>query len=501
MTGLQAAILGGSVLILLVLALRLGLQRHLPRKLFPALWCAAAVRLLLPVSIPTRLSIWNLFERTSASAAAGTVSRTLLPFPDLTDGVAMASAPSASARVSPVSLVWLAGTVLLAAYVSIGCIFMGRGFRSARIAPCPSMDVLLDLFRFRKSPRIRATSSRRAPLTFGVLRPVILLPEGLAAESEPFRLVLAHELAHVKRRDCVRKLLFTVCLCLYWWNPLVWCMVILAGRDMELACDEAVLRALGPGCRKAYALTLLSMAARSPAPAPLTASFSGSSLSRRIRAIARFRPVSKWAGVCAAIVFALSACVFSTQAALPAPSGQKSVVPEPLQAAAIEASPSLPEAIEPDAPEALAEAEFPEKAPEMTVAKYVWPLENADAAVNDSFGWLEHPVSRTVSFHAGVDLDAPAGSNVLAVADGTVLKAEYHEAYGYFIQLEHEDGIQTLYAHLQELLAAPGDTVKQGQIIGLSGSSGWTTGPHLHLGVYINGEAVDPLAFLMTEDA
>ena len=274
MTGLQAAILGGSALILLVLALRLGLQRHLPRKLFPALWCAAAVRLLLPVSIPTCLSIWNLFERTSASAAAGTISRTLLPFPDLTDGVAIASAPSASARVSPVSLVWLAGTVLLAAYVSIGCIFMVRGFRSARIAPCPSMDVLLDLFRFRKSPRIRATSSRRAPLTFGVLRPVILLPEGLAAESEPFRLVLAHELAHVKRRDCVRKLLFTVCLCLYWWNPLVWCMVILAGHDMELACDEAVLRALGPGCRKAYALTLLSMAARSPAPAPLTASFS-----------------------------------------------------------------------------------------------------------------------------------------------------------------------------------------------------------------------------------
>ena len=74
MTGLQAAILGGSALILLVLALRLGLQRHLPRRLFPALWCAAAVRLLLPVSIPTRLSIWNLFERTSASAAAGTIS-------------------------------------------------------------------------------------------------------------------------------------------------------------------------------------------------------------------------------------------------------------------------------------------------------------------------------------------------------------------------------------------------------------------------------------------
>ena len=109
MTGLQAAILGGSALILLVLALRLGLQRHLPRRLFPALWCAAAVRLLLPVSIPTRLSIWNLFERTSASSAAGAVSRALLPFSDLTDGAAMEAVLQAPARVSPLFIVWLAG--------------------------------------------------------------------------------------------------------------------------------------------------------------------------------------------------------------------------------------------------------------------------------------------------------------------------------------------------------------------------------------------------------
>lgn len=499
--GLQAAILGGSALILLVLALRLGLQKHLPRRLFPALWCAAAVRLLLPVSIPTRLSIWNLFERTSASSAAGAVSRALLPFPDLTDGAAMEAVLQAPARVSPLFIVWLAGTVLLAAYVSIGCIFMMRGFRSAQIAPCPSMDELLRVFRFRKAPCIRTTNSRRAPLTFGVLRPVILLPEELDAQSEAFRLVLAHELAHVKRRDCVRKLLFTVCLCLYWWNPLVWCMAILAGRDMELACDEAVLRALGPGCRKAYALALLSMAERSPASAPLAAGFSGSSLSRRIRAIARFRPVSKWAGVCAAIAFALSACVFSTQAALPAPSGQEPVVPEPLQVEAVEASSALPEAIGPEAPEALAEAEIPEEASEMTPPKYVWPLENPDAAVTDAFGVRAHPLTKTKTIHEGVDLESPGGSSVFAVADGTVSECGYDAAYGYTVVLDHADGVQTRYAHLSEYLVALGNTVKQGQIIGLSGSSGWATGPHLHLGVYIDGKAVDPLAFLKTEDA
>ena len=87
---------------------------------------------------------------------------------------------------------------------------------------------------------------------------------------------------------------------------------------------------------------------------------------------------------------------------------------------------------------------------------------------------------------------------MLAAADGTVLMAEYNEAYGYFVQLEHEDGVQTFYAHLQELLVSPGDAVQQGQIIALSGSSGWATSPHLHLGVYIDGEAVEPLSALQS---
>lgn len=291
-------------------------------------------------------------------------------------------------------------------------------------------------------------------MTFGVLRPVILLPEGLDAQSEAFRLVLAHELAHVKRRDCVRKLLFTVCLCLYWWNPLVWCMAILAGRDMELACDEAVLRALGPGCRKAYALTLLSMAAHSPAPAPLTASFSGSSLSRRIRAIARFRPVSKWAGVCAAIAFALSACVFSTQAALPAPSGRNRLSPNPCgrghRSLALFAGGDRTGRTGGTGRSEISGESTGDDRSEVRLA-----AGKRRCCCERFLRLAGASVSRTVSFHAGVDLDAPAGSNVLAVADGTVLKAEYHEAYGYFIQLEHEDGIQTLYAHLQELLAAP----------------------------------------------
>lgn len=85
MKGVQAAVLGGSALVLLILALRLTLKDHLPRRLFPALWCTAAIRFLLPVEIPTRLSVWNLLRGTAEPQTAP-IASALLPFPQLSAG-------------------------------------------------------------------------------------------------------------------------------------------------------------------------------------------------------------------------------------------------------------------------------------------------------------------------------------------------------------------------------------------------------------------------------
>lgn len=83
MNGVQAAIFSGSAMILLVLALRLFLKKHLPRGIFPTLWCAAAVRLLLPITIPTHLSVWNLLHTPATAQANGVISDVLTPFPSL----------------------------------------------------------------------------------------------------------------------------------------------------------------------------------------------------------------------------------------------------------------------------------------------------------------------------------------------------------------------------------------------------------------------------------
>ena len=89
MKGVQAAVLGGSALILLILALRLTLKNHLPHRLFPALWCIAAIRFLLPVEIPTRLSVWNLLRGAEAAQTGSTGAA--IPFPALTQTVETAT--------------------------------------------------------------------------------------------------------------------------------------------------------------------------------------------------------------------------------------------------------------------------------------------------------------------------------------------------------------------------------------------------------------------------
>lgn len=481
MNGVQAAIFSGSAMILLVLALRL----------------------MLPITIPTRLSVWNLLHTPAAAQANGVISDALTPFPAfVTNGTAESAADAAGIR--PMLLIWLVCAILLAAYFAVGYACMVRQFRGTRLAPQPSIDALLDRFRFSRDPHICVSNSRRAPLTFGVFRPTVLLPEDLPVGDAQFQLILAHELAHIRRKDCLRKLLLTVCLCLYWWNPLVWLMVWLANRDMELACDEAVLRALGSDCRKAYALTLLDMARRKPKSAPLCSGFAKSSAEERIRAILSFKRIPAWVGICVAVLFVLTASVFTTQAVSPAavPEPEPAVqeeIPEENVAVSVSESELLP-ATPPIMPEQEAESEIElETQTRSEVRAYIFPLEDTSVEVTNPYGWQEHPVTKQKSLHSGVDLAADYGTNVLAVADGTVLDCSYDAAFGYILTLEHENGVQTQYAHLSEFLVEFGDVVRQGQIIAKTGDSGWTTGPHLHLGVLINGETADPLEALKSK--
>ena len=117
-------------------------------------------------------------------------------------------------------------------------------------------------------------------------------------------------------------------------------------------------------------------------------------------------------------------------------------------------------------------------------------------SVTSEFGSRWHPISGGYRFHTGLDLAAPQGAAVAATSPGTVVVAGWCGGYGQCVTIDHGGGVLTLYGHLSRIDVAPGQRVGQGQPIGLVGSTGRSTGPHLHYEVRINGQAVDPSAYL-----
>ena len=124
-----------------------------------------------------------------------------------------------------------------------------------------------------------------------------------------------------------------------------------------------------------------------------------------------------------------------------------------------------------------------------------WPVPGA-TRITSKFGYRIHPILKTKQLHTGIDIAAPSGTKVVAANAGTVLKAEWNNSYGYMVIIDHGGGIVTLYAHNSSLLVKEGDIVTRGQVISLSGSTGMSTGPHVHFEVRINGEYKDPELYL-----
>ena len=127
------------------------------------------------------------------------------------------------------------------------------------------------------------------------------------------------------------------------------------------------------------------------------------------------------------------------------------------------------------------------------------PLYNA--RMSSSYGMRNHPVLRQRRAHKGVDLAAPTGTPIYATADGVVSRANWFSSYGLFISIEHGGDLQTRYAHLSRLAVADGEKVKKGDLIGYVGSTGRSTGPHLHYEVRVGGVAVNPIPYMKETNA
>ena len=125
-----------------------------------------------------------------------------------------------------------------------------------------------------------------------------------------------------------------------------------------------------------------------------------------------------------------------------------------------------------------------------------WLIPISYTQFTSPYGWRVHPVYGDWRFHYGVDLSAPSGTPIVASRSGVVSRASYDGSSGYHVYINHQDGFTTRYLHMTHYVVAPGDYVYAGQVIGYCGSTGTSTGPHLHFSVYYNGQSVNPALFI-----
>lgn len=127
---------------------------------------------------------------------------------------------------------------------------------------------------------------------------------------------------------------------------------------------------------------------------------------------------------------------------------------------------------------------------------FIWPVDQK-RGTSSGWEWRINPISKAREFHNGLDIPAPAGTKIFAAADGTVVKSAWYGGYGNCIIVNHGGGVMTLYGHCSKLAASEGQSVKQGDVIAYVGTTGYSTGNHLHFTVYENGNvAVNPWNYL-----
>ena len=307
MSLLQMSFLG-TVIILLIVVLRAVLINRLPKKTFLILWWIALIRLLVPFSIKSVTSIYSLLQSiySDINPVRTAQTTTFLPIhgnmPEIANGLSEAMVQRTES-ISILSVIWMAGLLLCFGFFAVSYIKCYREFRFSLPVENDILEAWKEKHPLKRSLSIRQTETIAAPLSYGVIRPVILMPKNTEWKNiYQLRYVLEHEYVHIRRLDMLTKLIMIAAVCIHWFNPLVWVMYILFNRDLELSCDETVVRRFGMDIKSVYATALISMEEKKSGLTPLCNSFSKNAIEERIRAIMKIKKTSKFAVMISAVL-------------------------------------------------------------------------------------------------------------------------------------------------------------------------------------------------------
>ena len=310
----------GAAFIIAVVIIRAVAINKLPKKTFLVLWELVMLRLLIPFSIPSMFSIYTLVTHSISSTTlpeAGTDYNipTMQGLFVTTQGVEQPPV-DISSSVSMWFVVWCAGIIIITLFFVISYWRCLIEFRTALPVHNHYVEKWLAERPLKRPILVRQSDRISAPLTYGIFRPVILMPKKTDWKNEKqLQYVLSHEYVHIYRYDTVTKLIATLALCIHWFNPFVWVMYILFNRDIELACDESVIRQFGEKSKSAYSLMLINMEATKSGLLPFCNNFSKNAIEERITAVMKIKKTSLLAICIAAILIVGVTTTFATSAA------------------------------------------------------------------------------------------------------------------------------------------------------------------------------------------
>lgn len=374
-----------SVIIMVIIVLRALWLYQLPKKMFLVLWFVAVLRLLMPFSFPSMFSAYFLISQNSAimdriedtsiidflpilsqnekgdfnilenespvkgtvSAemgigqgekwSAGTVNKPVQGVENKRQGEVTGSGmglhqyqednhvPILGEGYAPVwTIIWALGMSVCILFFFITYILCCRRFRISLPVENDIINEWMLSHKIRRRISVRQSDCISSPLAYGFFRPVILMPKATKWEnSRQLQYILEHEFIHIRRLDAVAKLFLIAAVCIHWFNPMVWIMYILANRDIELSCDEGVIKQFGAASRSAYALSLIHMEEMKSGLMPLGNNFSKNAAEERITAIMKLQKLSVTAYILAAVIVISVTAIFATSATAIGQEGNK----------------------------------------------------------------------------------------------------------------------------------------------------------------------------------
>jgi len=299
--------LTASVAIVLVILLRLLLKKA-PKVISYALWAVVLFRLLCPVSIGSSFSLYNLFD--APTEEAGTMTSVIeyvpsnivhteypsvaLPVPGVSDvindalpqGEEQLRADPLEGPIFIATYVWMAGVLAMVIYSIVSYVRLRR-----------KLSVVVSL-----RDNIFIADDIKSPFVVGLFRPKIYLPCNLGDKEQEY--IIFHEQHHIKRLDHIIKALVFLALAIHWFNPLVWLAFVLASKDMEMSCDEAVIRKIGGDVRADYSASLLTLATGRRIIAGTPLAFGEGDTKGRINNLSKWKKPAVWV-----VIVAVVACI------------------------------------------------------------------------------------------------------------------------------------------------------------------------------------------------